>query len=50
LIVYTDKFRSYDALMCCGYRHLKIDHRKNFPTVRSISMALRASGAMPKND
>ena len=29
-IVYTDKFRSYDALMCCGYRHLKIDHKKRF--------------------
>jgi transposase len=29
-IVYTDKFRSYDALMCCGYRHLKIDHHKRF--------------------
>ena len=25
-IVYTYKFRSYDALMCCGYRHLKVDH------------------------
>jgi transposase len=31
-IVYTDKFRSYDALMCCGYRHLKIDHHKKFST------------------
>ncbi len=29
-IVYTDKFRSYDALMCCGYRHLKVDHKKQF--------------------
>ncbi len=29
-IVYTDKFRSYDALMFCGYRHIKIDHRKRF--------------------
>jgi transposase len=29
-IVYTDKFRSYDSLMFCGYRHLKIDHRKRF--------------------
>ena len=29
-IVYTDKFRSYDALMCCGYRHLKVDHGKRF--------------------
>ena len=31
-IVYTDKFKSYDALMCCGYRHLKIDHHKKFYT------------------
>jgi len=29
-IVYTDKFRSYDALMFCGYRHLRIDHKKRF--------------------
>jgi len=29
-IVYTDRFRSYDALMFCGYRHLKIDHGKIF--------------------
>ena len=29
-IVYTDKFRSYDSLMFCGYRHLKIDHAKRF--------------------
>ena len=33
-IIYTDKFRSYDALMCCGYRHLKIDHRKKFSSGR----------------
>jgi transposase len=31
-IVYTDKFRSYDALMYCGYKHLKIDHHKKFST------------------
>jgi transposase len=31
-IVYTDKFRSYDALMFCGYRHLRIDHGKRFTT------------------
>lgn len=31
-IVYTDKFRSYDSLMFCGYRHLKIDHAKRFST------------------
>ena len=29
-IVYTDKFRSYDSLMFCGYRHLRIDHGKTF--------------------
>jgi transposase len=29
-IIYTDKFKSYDSLMCCGYRHLKIDHGKRF--------------------
>lgn len=29
-IVYTDKFRSYDSLMFCGYRHLKVDHSKRF--------------------
>ena len=29
-IVYTDKFRGYDALMFCGYRHLQVDHGKNF--------------------
>ena len=29
-IVYTHKFRSYDSLMFCGYRHLKIDHGKRF--------------------
>ena len=29
-IVYTDKFKIYDALMFCGYRHLKVDHGKHF--------------------
>lgn len=29
-IVYTDKFRSYDSLMFCGYRYIKIDHKKLF--------------------
>ena len=29
-IVYTDKFRSYDSLMFCGYRHLRINHGKRF--------------------
>ena len=29
-IVYTDRYQIYDALMFCGYRHLKIDHGKYF--------------------
>lgn len=29
-IVYTDRFGSYDALMFCGYRHLKVDHGTHF--------------------
>ncbi len=29
-IVYTDKFRGYNALMFCGYKHLRINHRKRF--------------------
>jgi transposase len=29
-IVYTDRFSSYDSLMFCGYRHLKVDHSKRF--------------------
>lgn len=33
-IVYTDKFKSYDSLMFCGYRHLKVDHSRRFSTGR----------------
>jgi len=29
-IVYTDKFRGYDSLMFCGYRHVNINHKKFF--------------------
>lgn len=29
-IVYTDRFRIYDSLMFCGYRHLKVDHSVEF--------------------
>ena len=29
-IVYTDKFKSYDTLMFCGYKHLRIDHKRRF--------------------
>ncbi len=29
-IIYTDKWKSYDSLMFCGYRHLKVDHDTHF--------------------
>ena len=29
-VVYTDRYRSYDRLMCCGYKHLRVDHSKEF--------------------
>jgi transposase len=29
-IIYTDRYKSYDALMFCGYRHLRVDHGKYF--------------------
>jgi len=29
-IVYTDKWRGYDSLMFCGYKHLNIDHTHKF--------------------
>jgi transposase len=29
-IVYTDRYPIYDALMFCGYKHLRVDHGKHF--------------------
>lgn len=29
-IVYTDRWKGYDSLMFCGYKHLNIDHRYKF--------------------
>jgi len=29
-IVYTDKYKAYDSLMYCGFRHLQVDHGKYF--------------------
>ena len=29
-IVDSDKFRGCDALMCCGYKHLSVDHSSRF--------------------
>jgi transposase len=27
-IVYTDKYRTFDALMFCGYKHIKVDRKR----------------------
>ena len=29
-LVYTDRYRIYDTLMFCGYRHLRVDHQHHF--------------------
>jgi transposase len=29
-LVYTDKWAGYDALACCGYEHLRLDHARHF--------------------
>ena len=29
-VVYTDKYKVYDSLMCCGYRHLNVDYSSRF--------------------
>lgn len=29
-LVYTDRWRGYDTLAFCGYRHLRVDHNKRF--------------------
>ena len=38
--VYRDKFRSYDGPMFYGYRHLKVNHNKRFPTGKAYINAL----------
>jgi transposase len=29
-LVYSDRWRGYDALAFCGYRHLRVDHQRHF--------------------
>ena len=29
-LIYTDRYRGYDALTFCGYRHLRVDHGRRF--------------------
>ncbi len=37
-IVYTDRWRGYDSLMFCGFRHLSIDHSFKFKQGKVYSM------------
>ena len=47
-IVYTDKFHSYDALMCCGYKHLKVDHSKRLASGKVYINGLEGFWAFAK--
>ncbi|MEM4721943.1 MAG: IS1595 family transposase [Candidatus Methanomethylicaceae archaeon] len=47
-LLYTDKFRSDDALMCCGYRHLRVDHRKRFSSGKLYINSLEGFWAYAK--
>jgi transposase len=29
-LVYTDRWKGYDTLTFCGYRHLRVDHQRHF--------------------
>lgn len=49
-VIYTDKYKAYDSLMCCGYRHLSVDHFSRFSHGKVISMALKNFGAGRRND
>ena len=50
-IVYTDRYRAYDSLMFCGYRHLAVNHSKQFVNGKVYINGLDAkvSGAMQKS-
>ena len=49
-IVYTDRWKGYDSLMFCGYKHLNIDHRSiSSSRERSTSTELKDSGPLLRN-
>lgn len=47
-IIYSDKFKSYDALMFCGYRHLRVDHGKRFSSGKVYINGLEGFWAFAK--
>ena len=47
-IIYTDKFRCYDSLMFCGYRHLKVDHGKYFSSGKVYTNGLKGFWSFAK--
>jgi transposase len=49
-IVYTDKWKGYDSLMFCGFRHLNTDHGCKFKQGRYALTAWKDSGFLPKRD
>ena len=48
-IVYTDKYKAYDSLMFCGYRHLSVDHSSKFSDGKVHINGLEGFGAGPRN-
>jgi len=49
-IIYTDKYKAYDSLMCCGYRHLAVDHGKYFADGKVYTTGWKDSGVLQRND
>jgi hypothetical protein len=49
-IVYTDKFKSYDSLMFCGYRPSELIMLKDLFKGKSISIPLKVFGLLQKRD
>lgn len=41
-VVYTNKFKSYDSLMFCEYRHMNVDHQKRFSSGKVYINGLEA--------
>ena len=47
-IVYTDTYKSYNALDVGSFHHQRINQSTNLPRVRIIPMVLKIFGIRPK--
>ena len=47
-IVFTDKWRGFNSLMFCGYKHLNIDHRYKFKQGKVHINGINVSWAFAK--